>query len=106
MHEQSTPYRLKPDRRFLAIALLLCGLLLTGCGSGGNKTDGGKADSTTADKGTKPDAERSLTATGHQRMKKIGKAIAEIFPKAEVILSSPLLRATQGTRHSLSWQVR
>lgn len=47
------------------------------------------------EKGEKPDEERSLTATGHQRMKRIGRTLSQIFPKTEVLLSSPLLRCTQ-----------
>jgi phosphohistidine phosphatase len=45
--------------------------------------------------GKKPDEVRSLTATGHHRMKDIGRALAGIFPKAEVIYTSPLLRCVQ-----------
>lgn len=43
----------------------------------------------------KPDEERSLTAEGHGRMKQISKGLQEIFPKAQAIYSSPLLRAVQ-----------
>jgi phosphohistidine phosphatase len=44
---------------------------------------------------TKSDEERSLTAEGHARMKMIGKGLEKSFPKAQIIYSSPLLRATQ-----------
>lgn len=43
----------------------------------------------------KPDADRSLTKEGHARMKQISRGLAEIFPKAEAIYSSPLLRCVQ-----------
>jgi len=43
----------------------------------------------------KPDSERSLTKTGHARMRENARGIARLFPKAELILSSPLLRALQ-----------
>ena len=43
----------------------------------------------------KPDAERSLTADGHARMKQIAKGLERAFPKAQAIYSSPLLRAVQ-----------
>lgn len=47
-------------------------------------------------KGTsKPDEDRSLTKEGHARMKQISRGLAEIFPKAEAIYSSPLLRCVQ-----------
>ncbi|MEO8034180.1 MAG: phosphoglycerate mutase family protein [Acidobacteriota bacterium] len=43
----------------------------------------------------KPDEERSLTATGHQRMKKIGRTLSQIFPGVDAIFSSPLRRCTE-----------
>lgn len=43
----------------------------------------------------KPDSERSLTREGIQKMKKISRGLAEIFPDAEMILSSPLVRCVQ-----------
>ncbi len=43
----------------------------------------------------KPDQERSLTSDGHARMKQIARGIERAFPKAQVIYSSPLLRAVQ-----------
>ncbi|MBK5260516.1 MAG: histidine phosphatase family protein [Thermoanaerobaculia bacterium] len=43
----------------------------------------------------KTDEERSLTSEGHARMKQIAKGIERAFPKAQVIYSSPLLRAVQ-----------
>lgn len=45
--------------------------------------------------GSKPDEERELTAVGHKRMKQIARGLAELFPKAEAIVSSPLVRARQ-----------
>lgn len=45
--------------------------------------------------GEKPDAERSLTYEGHTRMKEIGRGLEDVFPKADALLTSPLLRATQ-----------
>lgn len=41
------------------------------------------------------DEERSLTAKGSSRMKEIGRALAVIVPKAELIISSPLARCLQ-----------
>ncbi len=52
--------------------------------------------------GSKPDAERELTEAGHKRMKEIGRGLAELFPKAELIISSPLVRA----RQTAEWVVR
>jgi phosphohistidine phosphatase SixA len=46
-------------------------------------------------KGAKPDAKRALTAKGHAAMKQIAAALAEIFPDAGVIYSSPLRRCVQ-----------
>lgn len=43
----------------------------------------------------KPDAERTLTYEGHARMKEIGRGLEDLFPKADALLSSPLVRATQ-----------
>jgi len=45
--------------------------------------------------GSKPDEERELTDVGHRRMKEIARGLAELFPKAELIVSSPLVRARQ-----------
>lgn len=45
--------------------------------------------------GEKPDADRSLTKAGHARMKQIARGISQVFPKAEAIYSSPLLRCVQ-----------
>jgi phosphohistidine phosphatase SixA len=47
------------------------------------------------EKDNKPDAERSLTATGHQRMKKSGRTLAQMFPAVETINSSPLRRCVE-----------
>lgn len=52
----------------------------------------GIAEDKTAEK---TDEERSLTSDGHARMKQISKGIERAFPKAQVIYSSPLLRAVQ-----------
>jgi len=41
------------------------------------------------------DDARELTETGHRRMKQIARRLAENFPKAAAIYSSPLIRATQ-----------
>jgi len=41
------------------------------------------------------DDARILTATGNRRMKQIGRGLAERFPKAEVIYSSPLIRCVE-----------
>jgi phosphohistidine phosphatase len=43
----------------------------------------------------KSDHERSLTSEGHGRMKLIAKGLERAFPKAQVIYSSPFLRAVQ-----------
>ena len=44
---------------------------------------------------SKPDAERSLTKEGNDRMKEIGRGLAELLPKADAIFTSPLVRAVQ-----------
>ena len=43
----------------------------------------------------KSDEDRSLTAEGHARMKKIALGMEVALPKAQAIYSSPLLRAMQ-----------
>lgn len=43
----------------------------------------------------KTDEERSLTAEGHASMMVIAQGLEKAFPRAQVIWSSPLLRATQ-----------
>jgi phosphohistidine phosphatase len=43
----------------------------------------------------KPDEARELTSEGHRRMKQIGRGLRRFFPKAEVIVASPLVRAQQ-----------
>lgn len=43
----------------------------------------------------KKDEDRSLTAEGHARMKEVARGLGRIFPKAQLIVSSPLLRAVQ-----------
>lgn len=45
--------------------------------------------------GEKPDEERSLTSEGHGEMMKISQGVETIFPRAQAIWSSPLVRATQ-----------
>lgn len=45
--------------------------------------------------GSKPDLERTLTKGGHARMKQIARGLAQVFPKAEAIYSSPALRCIQ-----------
>jgi phosphohistidine phosphatase len=52
----------------------------------------GIAEDATAEKA---DADRSLTAEGHARMKQIARGLERAFPKAQAIYSSPLLRAVQ-----------
>lgn len=46
-------------------------------------------------RGSEPEETRGLTDEGHKRMKEIGRAINLIFPKSEVIVSSPLRRCMQ-----------
>ena len=41
------------------------------------------------------DDARILTATGNRRMKQIGRGLAKLFPKAEVIYASPLIRCVE-----------
>jgi phosphohistidine phosphatase len=43
----------------------------------------------------KTDAERELTDEGRRKMKEIARSLARIFPEAEAIYSSPLVRAVQ-----------
>jgi phosphohistidine phosphatase len=45
--------------------------------------------------GDKPDEERSLTAEGHAKMKQIARGLHAVFPKAQAVYSSPLVRAVQ-----------
>lgn len=54
----------------------------------------GIAEDKTADKA---DSERRLTETGKRRMKKIARTLARVFPEAEVLYSSPLVRAIETT---------
>ena len=46
-------------------------------------------------RGTKPEEERDLTDAGHRKMKGSARGLAILFPKAEVLLSSPLIRCVQ-----------
>lgn len=41
------------------------------------------------------DEDRGLTSDGHKRMKEIARGLADVLPKAQVIYTSPLLRAVQ-----------
>jgi phosphohistidine phosphatase len=41
------------------------------------------------------DEERPLTPDGHARMKQIAGALREVFPKAQLLYSSPLVRCIQ-----------
>jgi phosphohistidine phosphatase len=50
----------------------------------------------------KPDEQRELTDEGHRKMKKIGRGLAELFPRVESIVTSPLRRAVQ----TAEWVVR
>lgn len=52
----------------------------------------GIAEEKSADK---PDEDRALTKEGNARMKQNARGLAEAFPKAEAIYSSPLVRAIQ-----------
>ncbi len=49
-------------------------------------------------RGSVPDAARALTPEGHQKMKEAARGLARIFPKAGVVLSSPLTRCVQTSR--------
>ena len=46
-------------------------------------------------RGKQADETRSLTATGRRRMKEIARTLAGIFPRPDVLYSSPLLRCRQ-----------
>jgi len=43
----------------------------------------------------KNDADRELTPEGRKKMKDVARALVDIFPEAEAIWSSPLVRAMQ-----------
>jgi phosphohistidine phosphatase len=45
------------------------------------------------EKGGKPDEERHLTDEGNEKMKRVGRGLAKLFPEADAIYSSPLVRA-------------
>jgi phosphohistidine phosphatase len=45
--------------------------------------------------GTKPDGDRSLTEQGHAKTKRAARGLEEIFPEADALYSSPLVRAMQ-----------
>jgi phosphohistidine phosphatase SixA len=46
-------------------------------------------------RGTKPEEKRDLTELGHKRMKEVARGVANLFPKAGALLSSPLIRCVQ-----------
>ncbi len=46
-------------------------------------------------RGTKPEEERDLTDIGHRRMKDVARGLANLFPKATRLISSPLIRCVQ-----------
>ncbi len=46
-----------------------------------------------------PDETRKLTKIGVARMKEIARGLAQVFPKAELICASPLVRAAQTGAH-------
>lgn len=52
--------------------------------------------------GSKSDALRALTGEGHEHMQQIGRRLAEVFPKAEKIYTSPLVRCVE----TASWVVK
>jgi phosphohistidine phosphatase len=52
----------------------------------------GIAEEKSADK---PDDDRALTGEGNTRMKQNARGLAAVFPKAEALYSSPLVRAIQ-----------
>ena len=43
----------------------------------------------------KPDGDRSLTEDGHLKTKRAARGLQEIFPEADTLFSSPLVRAMQ-----------
>lgn len=43
--------------------------------------------------------ERALTAEGHRKMEEIARGLARLFPDADAIYSSPLVRAMQTAEH-------
>lgn len=45
--------------------------------------------------GEKPDEDRTLTREGHARMKQIASGLTELFPKADAVYTSPLIRCVQ-----------
>src|SRR5258708_22833475 len=46
-------------------------------------------------RGSEPDETRGLTKEGHKRMREIGRALNLVFPKTEIVISSPLRRCVQ-----------
>lgn len=46
-------------------------------------------------RGTMPEETRKLTKEGHQRMEEIARGLRRLVPKADEVVSSPLLRCTQ-----------
>jgi len=47
------------------------------------------------EKGGKPDAERRLTDVGNRKMRAIAESLARMFPDADAIHASPLVRAVE-----------
>lgn len=45
--------------------------------------------------GVKPDADRELVPEGRKKVRQIARAMPEIFPDADAIISSPLIRCAQ-----------
>ena len=43
----------------------------------------------------KPDAKRSLTASGKRKMKAVARGLAQVYPRLDLLASSPLKRAVQ-----------
>jgi phosphohistidine phosphatase len=43
----------------------------------------------------KPDEERSLTDEGHAKTRRAARGLAELFPEADTLISSPLVRSVQ-----------
>lgn len=54
-----------------------------------------------------PDDERPLTEEGRKRFRQAARGLARLFPKPDLLLSSPLLRAEQTARIAAkAWSVR
>lgn len=46
-------------------------------------------------RGSMPEEKRGLTKTGHQRMREIARALAQLVPAIDALCTSPLLRCRQ-----------